>query len=233
MFPWLFPYGKGGIGHESHANLISDKARNTNNSTGLCELSPIFSEPVAAVGPSNRPRHEDGTSTPSYSTMAVSVYLNRWRGLFCPSVIYHRKPAIRSGQLRDENKRLFKQPWFRIPLPALESLRAYNVAFQWQALGLQLLKKLELEMAMYTMQPTYADYSFSPVLELSHSFAYACTTFRLHLDRSLKLPSGLFGISRISTENFAHRDQKTDDDKVGLSKKNGRVLPCASSGLQT
>jgi hypothetical protein len=27
MFPWLFPYGKGGIGHENHRNIIADKTR--------------------------------------------------------------------------------------------------------------------------------------------------------------------------------------------------------------
>jgi hypothetical protein len=27
MFPWLFPYGKGGIGHESHRFIIADKTR--------------------------------------------------------------------------------------------------------------------------------------------------------------------------------------------------------------
>ncbi|KAJ7132918.1 PIF1-like helicase-domain-containing protein [Mycena filopes] len=30
MFPWLFPYGKGGIGHERHKKILSDKAHKKN-----------------------------------------------------------------------------------------------------------------------------------------------------------------------------------------------------------
>jgi hypothetical protein len=40
------------------------------------------------------------------------------------AVTYHRRPTIRSGQLRDEDMRLVVgKPWFRT-LPAVESLRS-------------------------------------------------------------------------------------------------------------